>query len=92
MAPRLDQVLADLWTDLRPNDQRVLALIGHCYTLESRIRAGERAPAWSELETADRMALVRSMRVVGELAELCAERLELARVSLDEHWREELAR
>lgn len=91
MTPRLDTVLGDLWEQLWPQHRRALALLGHCLTLERRLEAGEK-PAWSELESVDRMAIIRAMRLSAELAELCAEGLLLARESLDEHWREELDR
>jgi hypothetical protein len=89
--PRLDSVLGETWSQMWPQHQRSLALLGHCYTLERRLAAGEKA-AWSELDSNDRMAIIRAMRLAAELAELCAEGLALARESLDEHWREELDR
>lgn len=91
MTPRLDVVLGDVWLRLPPWDRRALALIGHCYTLERRL-AKEKFVPWPELETNDRMALIRAMRVIGDLAEQCAAGLELARASLEEHWREEFVR
>lgn len=89
--PPLDDVLGELWSQLMPRDRRALALIGYCFTLECRLAAEERI-AWPDLETADRMALIRAMSVVGELAQQCAAGLQLARASLDDHWREELLR
>lgn len=87
---RLDDVLADLWLQLLPRDRRALALIGHCNALERRLARDDFMP-WRELETADRMALIRAMRVVGELAHTCAIALGEARESLEQHWREDVS-
>jgi hypothetical protein len=87
---RIDAVFGDVWLRLPPWQRRALALVGHSYSLERRLARDEFVP-WPELETADRMALIRAMRVIGELATECAEALDRARLSLDEHWREEVA-
>lgn len=73
----VDLVLAELWQRMLPGDRRALALIGYCYTLERRLAADNFVP-WEKLTTVDRMALIRAMYAIGELARDCARELQRA--------------
>lgn len=77
-----DQILADTWRTMLPGDRRALCLISYCNTLERRLARGEFV-TWFELETADRMAIVRGMRIIGELAHQCSRALERVRTELE---------
>lgn len=89
MTPRLDVVLGDVWLRMLPRDRRALALLGHCNTLERRLAHCDFVP-WSELDAVDRVAIIRAMSVIGELAGDCAQALIRARREVELNWREDL--
>lgn len=78
----IDLVMTDVWRRMLPGDRRALAVMGYCHNLERKLLKGDFVP-WTELETADRIALIRSMRTVGDLAEMCAGVLEQARDAVE---------
>jgi hypothetical protein len=78
----LDHVMSDVWRRMLPGDRRALAVMGYCHTLDRQLAKGEFVP-WAELQQADRIALIRSMRTVGDLAVTCAGVLEQARLAVE---------
>lgn len=79
----LDRVMLNVWECLPASDRRVLALVANCHALDAELVQGKFV-SWEELQTADRVALIRSMRVIGDLAMTCAAVLETARGVLEE--------
>lgn len=78
----IDQLMTDVWRQMLPGDRRALAVMGYCHTLDRKLAAGQLV-AWADLESADRVALIRSMRHIGELAIDCAIVLAQARATVD---------
>lgn len=78
----VDELLAHEWQHMLPGDRRALALIAYCSEVEQREARGVFVP-WSELTTVDRMALIRAMRRVGELATHCADILQRAHEAIE---------
>jgi hypothetical protein len=82
LSESVDDVMADVWRRMLPGDRRALAVMGYCLELERRLAAGE-VIRWTELETTDRVALVRTMRSIGDLAAHCAAGLARARIAVE---------
>lgn len=82
MPSEVDDLFSFEWQHMLPGDRRALALIAYCSEVEQREARGIFVP-WSELTTVDRMALVRAMRRVGELATQCADILQRAHDAIE---------
>lgn len=79
----LDNVMLNVWECLPAGERRALAVMAYCHALDRELAQGKFV-SWAELQTADRVALIRSMSTVGELAITCAAVLETARGALEE--------
>jgi hypothetical protein len=79
----LDNVMLNVWENLPAGDRRALAVMASCNSLDEELKKGKFV-SWAELQATERIALIRSMRTIGDLALTCAAVLETARGVLEE--------
>jgi hypothetical protein len=79
----LDQVMRNVWECLPASDRRVLAMVAGCCVLDAELAQSKFIP-WADLQPSERVALIRSMHAIGDLAVTLAAVLETARGVLDE--------
>src|SRR3990170_6473379 len=71
-------VMANVWECLPASDRRVLAMVAGCCVLDAEL-AQEKFVPWADLQPSERVALIRSMQAIGDLAVTLAAVLETAR-------------